>query len=691
MVSSNSASPTRLENGTSKKRTFENEQNKTQEALSTFTELKKCTYALKELGNSKSHDYIECDCYEDRQNGINFACGEDSDCINRLTLIECVNDLCGSCGYDCQNQRFQGRQYAAISIFQTEKKGYGVRADRDIGAHEFIYEYVGEVIPEDQFRDRMADYDQKGFKHFYFMMLQSGEFIDATIKGSLARFCNHSCNPNAYVNKWDVAGKLRMGIFANRDILQGEEITFDYNVDRYGATAMPCYCDEPNCIGFLGGKTQTDAASLLPQNYADALGVVPAVEKKWIKLMKASGQKIVKSEANNVNLEFVNSLELGPCESFDDISRVMSVLLQADDILITKKLMGRILLTQDQTLHYQIIKLHGYRCFNKLLSTFDEDTDFQLKILDFLDCLPKTTKNGILSSQIDKKLEELKSQPELAQVSDKLLHKWKTFETYNRITKKDVSDNILDTKMDLRRIRLPPGWELIHENGKPVYYNAQQQTKLHQPPNGASKTFSGAKAPSRSSTPSDVPANGYGNKKNRVFDAEEYEKKKQQRMEYQQKELERIKIEETRLSKMKMELEDQKKSELEKIIAEVNEQKELEKQEKIKKEQEAQEEQQRRQQKKIQQSKGDYIIHKWNKFFAAVVPNMVKHYEKNLGRDHIKECARDIAKILSSKEVKKDSKKGPPSDLSKEKRAKVREFTKAYMEKFLERYPQRKK
>ncbi|CAR23967.1 histone methyltransferase SET2 [Lachancea thermotolerans CBS 6340] len=685
MVSSSTASSTRSQTPDDKHKLFFDYADKTQEALSTFTELKKCSYASKELGNSNSHDFIECDCYEEFQDGVNHACGEDSDCINRLTLIECVNDLCGSCGNDCRNQRFQKREYADIAVFQTQKKGYGVRAQKDIEAHEFIYEYIGEVIAEDEFRDRMIDYDHRGLKHFYFMMLQTGEFIDATVKGSLARFCNHSCNPNAYVNKWAVAGKLRMGIFANRKILKGEEITFDYNVDRYGATAQPCYCDEPNCLGFLGGKTQTDAASLLPQNYADALGVRPSIEKKWIKLMKANGEKILKSEVNNINVEFVKSLDLSPCESLDDVSKVMSVLLQADDNLIIRRLMERILLTKDQTMHYQIIKLHGYRCFNKLLGIFEDDSEIQLEILEYLNCLPKTTKNGIISSQIDKKVEELKEKPELTQVSDELLAKWRSFETYKRITKKDISESS-HKKMDLRRLRLPPGWEIIHENGKPVYYNAQQQTKLHHPPNGVTKTFGGSQ-PSRPSTPLDSPSNGAISSKKRPLDAEEYEKKKKQRIEFQRKELERLKNEELQQLKDKLELEDQKKTELEKIIAEANQQKELEKQQKFK---EQQEEEQKRQ-KKLQQSKGDYMLHKWNRFFAGFVPNLVRHYEKDLGKDHIKECARDIVKTLSSKELKKDPKKSPPPEPSKEKKAKVREFTKVYMEKFSQKYAQRKK
>lgn len=76
-----------------------------------------------------------------------------------------------------------------------------------------------------------------------------------------------------------------MGIFAKRDVAKHEELTFNYNVDRYGCVldficaklfielltillcahrhqAQPCYCGEPNCVGFIGGKTQTDIATM---------------------------------------------------------------------------------------------------------------------------------------------------------------------------------------------------------------------------------------------------------------------------------------------------------------------------------------------------------------------------------------------------------------------------------------------
>ena len=38
-------------------------------------------------------------------------------------------------------------------------------------------------------------------------------FIDATKKGSCARFINHSCSPNTEILKWRVDNEERMGVF----------------------------------------------------------------------------------------------------------------------------------------------------------------------------------------------------------------------------------------------------------------------------------------------------------------------------------------------------------------------------------------------------------------------------------------------------------------------------------------------
>jgi hypothetical protein len=59
-------------------------------AKETFVVLPECTYANKHIGTTDPA--LECDCGEewDAVDKINNACGEDSDCINRATKMECV-------------------------------------------------------------------------------------------------------------------------------------------------------------------------------------------------------------------------------------------------------------------------------------------------------------------------------------------------------------------------------------------------------------------------------------------------------------------------------------------------------------------------------------------------------------------------------------------------------------------------
>ena len=681
---------------------FLEEPDRTQEALRTFRPLDTCLYSADYLGDS-SNEFMECDCPEERvlsedpdnETYINHACGENSDCINRLTLIECVDGLCEStCGKKCENQRFQRRQYADINVFLTKQKGYGVRAQTNLEANTFIYEYIGEVIDEEEFRERMIQYDERHFKHFYFMMLQNGQFIDATMKGCLARFCNHSCNPNAYVNKWVVNGKLKMGIFAKRNILKGEEITFDYNVDRYGATAQKCYCGEPNCIGFMGGKTQTDAASLLPQIYADAMGINASQEKKWIKARKADGTLQNDSNKNingeNINVEFVESLTMEPCDNINDVTKVMSVLLQCKNTLIASMLFKRLWFTynyededEDDTalkhvLLNHVIKLHGYQCFKNMLQLFENDNNMLPDILEFLYHLPKTTKNGITSSHIDDEVRLIATQhPELQEDCEKLLQKWDTFETYTRITKKDVSSTSLTNHnksiMDQRRIKLPRGWEIIQENGRPVYYNREQNRKLLEPPvvptgrallTSAGKNFNSSRDSFSHDNDRDYRSRNYNrnyssnshindyysdnkrgyNSRDSPFPSDDFIQNKR-RMEFEEQQAILRAKEAENLQKQQMIKQEIERNILDQIISDIGKSKELEREVSVKLE----EERRRKFGERRSRSNGSNLEHKWENFFASFVPNIVKKCDSHsvLSKDSIKECARDIVKTLS--------------------------------------------
>ena len=159
----------------------------------------------------------------------------------------------------CRNKRFQNLENAAIEVFKTEWKGFGIRALAPLPRDTFLMEYVGEVLDNKQFRKRARQYAREEVQHFYFMALSKEFYVDATSRGNISRFINHSCNPNSETQKWTVNGELRVGFFTTREVQPGEELTFDYKYERYGNIAQKCYCGASNCRGWLGGEPTSDS------------------------------------------------------------------------------------------------------------------------------------------------------------------------------------------------------------------------------------------------------------------------------------------------------------------------------------------------------------------------------------------------------------------------------------------------
>lgn len=84
------------------------------------------------------------------------------------------------------------------------------------------------------------------------MSISKNEVIDPTFKGNLARFINHSCDPNCETQKWHVLGEVCVGIFTLKDVNEGEELTFNYGFDIMKTTFQKCLCKSKNCKGYLG-------------------------------------------------------------------------------------------------------------------------------------------------------------------------------------------------------------------------------------------------------------------------------------------------------------------------------------------------------------------------------------------------------------------------------------------------------
>uniref|UniRef100_A0A1A9X5E3 [histone H3]-lysine(36) N-trimethyltransferase n=1 Tax=Glossina brevipalpis TaxID=37001 RepID=A0A1A9X5E3_9MUSC len=226
-----------------------------EERLSNFHVIKENEYKCERVISREARKMI-CDCFltaVEEERG-ELGCGED--CLNRLLMIECGSHC--NVKERCTNKRFQKFLCSPCRVFRTEKKGFGIMADIEILPGEFIMEYVGEVIDSEEFENRRITYSRDKNRHYYFMALRSDAIIDATIKGNISRFINHSCDPNAETQKWTVNGELRIGFFSLKSIMPGEEITFDYQYQRYGREAQRCYCESTSCRGWIGQEPTSD-------------------------------------------------------------------------------------------------------------------------------------------------------------------------------------------------------------------------------------------------------------------------------------------------------------------------------------------------------------------------------------------------------------------------------------------------
>jgi len=85
-----------------------------------------------------------------------------------------------------------------------------------------IIEYVGERIRQEIADLREIRYTESGIGSSYLFRIDEGTVVDATKKGGIARFINHSCSPNCTAKIIRVGGTKRIVIYALRDIEKGK-------------------------------------------------------------------------------------------------------------------------------------------------------------------------------------------------------------------------------------------------------------------------------------------------------------------------------------------------------------------------------------------------------------------------------------------------------------------------------------
>ncbi|PSS02395.1 hypothetical protein BD289DRAFT_359534 [Coniella lustricola] len=130
---------------------------------------------------------------------------------------------------------------------------WGLYAMENIAKDDMIIEYVGERVRQKIADLREINYTRSGIGSSYLFRIDDDAVVDATKKGGIARFINHSCAPNCKASIIRVEGTKRIVIYAERAIAQNEELTYDYKFDREirSEDRIPCLCGTPECKGFL--------------------------------------------------------------------------------------------------------------------------------------------------------------------------------------------------------------------------------------------------------------------------------------------------------------------------------------------------------------------------------------------------------------------------------------------------------
>ncbi|KAL1922475.1 uncharacterized protein VTP21DRAFT_10014 [Calcarisporiella thermophila] len=129
---------------------------------------------------------------------------------------------------------------------------WGLFAMEPIDANDMVIEYVGEIVRLKVAEHREKLYEAMGIGSSYLFRVDDEVVIDATKRGNIARFINHSCAPNCIAKIITLEGQKKIVIYAKRDIEENEEITYDYKFPIEDTNnKIPCLCGAKTCRGTL--------------------------------------------------------------------------------------------------------------------------------------------------------------------------------------------------------------------------------------------------------------------------------------------------------------------------------------------------------------------------------------------------------------------------------------------------------
>lgn len=144
--------------------------------------------------------------------------------VNNRRFVADLNDSKKSFGADSDVLRFNQlkKRKKPVKFARSAIHNWGLYAMEDIPMGDMIIEYVGEKVRQQVADLRENRYLRSGIGSSYLFRIDENTVIDATKKGGIARFINHSCMPNCTAKIITVEKSKRIVIYALRDIAQSK-------------------------------------------------------------------------------------------------------------------------------------------------------------------------------------------------------------------------------------------------------------------------------------------------------------------------------------------------------------------------------------------------------------------------------------------------------------------------------------
>lgn len=152
--------------------------------------------------------------------------------VNNRRFVADLNDQRKTLGQDSDVLRFNQlkKRKKPVKFARSAIHNWGLYAMENIPKDDMIIEYVGEQVRQQVSELRERRYLKSGIGSSYLFRIDDDTVIDATKKGGIARFINHSCMPNCTAKIIKVEGSKRIVIYALRDIAQSRFPTVRYSI-----------------------------------------------------------------------------------------------------------------------------------------------------------------------------------------------------------------------------------------------------------------------------------------------------------------------------------------------------------------------------------------------------------------------------------------------------------------------------